>query len=138
MVILSSDSFSYYATRKDIKFLFFFFNPNVSMRTVLKFHEFLRKGLHVFNFAVLSWFVLCAKVRTFKPISKWTGRIALMCILYCVLYSVFEEWRQSLSLTRTPRLLDIFLDTGGAIAAQMICGFVWWFTRRNDASRNPV
>ncbi len=121
MIILSSDSFSYGATRKIIKSLFLYFDPNVSIRTILKFHEFVRKALHVINFAILSWLILCAWLQSARPISKWTAKVGIACVAICILYSISEEWRQSFSHVRTPRVLDIFLDAGGAILTQGIC-----------------
>ena len=129
LLVLSSDSFSYHATRKIIKGLFEFFNPEVHIRTVLKFHEFLRKTLHVVNYAILSWLILCAWARSFKPISKWTPTVSLGIIFFCMLYSASDEWRQSFSDVRTSRVLDVFLDTGGAILTQLICWFIYSFKK---------
>ncbi len=119
LFILSSDFFSYSATRKLVKDALMFFDPEISIRTVLRIHAFLRKALHVVNYAVLSWFFLCAWTHTFRPISKWTGKIGLLSFLCCVLFSLSDEWRQSLSPIRTPTLFDIVLDASGALLVQL-------------------
>lgn len=120
LIVLSSDYFSYVSTRKLIKSLMLFFNPDVGIRTILKVHEFLRKALHVFNYAILSWLLLCAFLKTFKPIPKWTWKTALICVGICICLSATDEWRQSFSSMRTSRVLDIYLDTSGAVLAQVI------------------
>jgi VanZ family protein len=132
LLVLSSDSFSYNATRKITKGLFEFFNPNVQLRTILTFHEFLRKTLHVLNYAFLSWLLLCAWARSFHPISKWRGTVAMGIIFFCAIYSASDEWRQSFSNVRTSRVLDVFLDTGGAILTQLICWIVYQVKKFNS------
>lgn len=134
LAILSSDYFSYYATRKIAKAIFEFFNPDVQIRTILKFHEIIRKALHVINFAVLSWLLLCAIVQSLNPISKWTIKAGLFCILICILYSITDEWRQSFTVFRTSSLRDIYLDTSGAILTQLGC----WIAFKIGHSGKPL
>lgn len=131
LLVLSSDSFSYHATRNLTKGLFEFFNPDVQLRTILKFHEILRKALHVINYAILSWLLLCAWARSFNPIPRWTATVAMGIIFFCMIYSASDEWRQSFSSVRTSRVLDVFLDTGGAILTQLICFVVYRVQKSN-------
>jgi VanZ family protein len=135
LIILSSDFFSYFATRKIIKSLFLFFNPDVHIRTILKFHEFSRKALHIMNYAFLSWLLLCAYAKSFAPIPKWTTKIAILCVLICVCFSVADEWRQSFTSMRTSRLLDICLDTGGAVLTQILCFLIFTFKNKSKNSQ---
>lgn len=120
LMVLSSDSFSYHATRKLTKGLFEFFNPDVQLRTILKFHEFLRKALHVINYATLSWILICAFVKSFNPVPLWKFRWSAFSILICVIFSISDEWRQSFSPYRTSRLLDVYLDSSGACLTQVV------------------
>jgi hypothetical protein len=134
LIVLSSDFFSYFATRKITKGIFLLVNPDMHIRTILKFHEFIRKALHVINYAILSWLLLCAFVKSFAPIPKWTTKIAILCVLICIFFSVTDEWRQSFTNMRTSRLLDIYLDTGGAVLTQLVCFLI--FTSKNR-SKHP-
>ncbi len=138
MVVLASDSFSYYATRKIVKGLFLYADPNISIRTILKFHEFIRKSCHVLNFAVLSWLILCAWAQNVKPLFKWTPKAAFFIVLICLMYSISEEWRQSFTQYRTPRILDIFLDLGGATITQLICWLIVRVKQRPSSSEMPL
>jgi VanZ family protein len=127
MLILSSDMFSYYATRKLVKGLALSMDPHIPVRAILNFHKMLRKFLHVFNYAVLSWLILCVWVRSFRPISLWKPRIGFFCIFLCLIVSVADEWRQSFSQVRTPLFSDVGLDVLGAFLLQLGCYFklIW-------------
>jgi VanZ family protein len=135
LAILSSDSFSYLATRRVTIGIIHFFDSGASLHSILKFHEIMRKVLHVVNYAALSWLLLCAFVNSFQPTSKWTRKIALLCILCCLFYSVVDEWRQSFSHVRTSRLFDVYLDTGGAILTQLICLLFYTGQKRQRAAQ---
>lgn len=119
--VLSSDFFSYYATRKLVKDIMLYFDPEVSIRTILKTHSFLRKALHVVNYAILSYFILCAVTKSTRPLLKWTTAYGLLAFLCCVIISLVDELRQSLSAIRTPMLFDVFLDSSGAFLTQLMC-----------------
>lgn len=53
-------------------------------------------------------------------------------IFFCAIYSASDEWRQSFSNVRTSRVLDVFLDTGGAILTQLICWIVYQVKKFNS------
>ncbi len=121
LVIFSSDFFSYFATRRLMFTVLPALDPDITKRTVLKIHEFARKGFHVINYSILSWLLLCAWTKSFRPISKWTPRFAMLVLACCLMFSMADELRQSFSDVRTPRILDIFLDMTGATLIQLFC-----------------
>lgn len=121
LCVFSSDFFSYYATRKLVKDIMLYFDPDATIHTILKVHSYLRKSLHVINYAILSWLILCAVAKTLSPLSAWKTSFGLLVFLICVIISLVDELRQSFSVTRTPMLFDVFLDSSGAFMTQIFC-----------------
>jgi VanZ family protein len=76
-----------------------------------------RKGAHVANYGILGALAFRA-VRGDRP--SWRLRWAIEAIGFVVCIATIDEIHQSFIPSRTGRWEDVLLDTGGAVAAQLI------------------
>jgi VanZ family protein len=92
-------------------------------------HFYIRKGGHVFGYAMLS-FLLFRAWRATLPMgnAKWTLRWANIAILGTALVASLDEWHQSFLPSRTGRWQDVVLDTCAGLGAQILI-LLWlkWF-----------
>lgn len=85
----------------------------------------LRKLAHVFEFAVLTYFVYRAGAdRRFS----WTA--LLVALMVAVLYACMDEWHQTWVAGREGTVRDVVIDGVGSAAA---VGLLWRRTRRRIA-----
>jgi VanZ family protein len=84
-------------------------------------HFYIRKGGHVFGYAMLS-FLLFRAWRATLPMgnAKWTLRWANIAILGTALVASLDEWHQSFLPSRTGRWQDVVLDTCAGLLAQAL------------------
>jgi len=83
-------------------------------------HEYLRKGGHVFGYGLLS-ILLFRAWRETLPVAqgiKWTLRWSAIAVLGTALVACLDEWHQSFNPARTGRWQDVVLDTCAGIVAQ--------------------
>ncbi len=92
----------------------------------------LRKGAHVTEYCVL--FLLSRRAIT-GSIGAWSGKKAsLASIAFSVLYAASDEYHQSFVPTRGPSVIDVGIDSVGAVAGYFIYSF--WkghIERKNEA-----
>ena len=93
-------------------------------------HFFIRKGGHVFGYAMLSFLLFRAWRATLRAEGdpKWTLRWANIAILGTILVASLDEWHQSFIPSRTGRWQDVVLDSCAGIAGQILM-LLWmkWF-----------
>ena len=85
-------------------------------------HFYIRKGGHVFGYAMLS-FLLFRAGRATLPVegnAKWTLRWANIAVLGTILVASLDEWHQSFLPSRTGRWQDVVLDTCAGLGAQIL------------------
>jgi VanZ family protein len=93
-------------------------------------HFYIRKGGHVFGYAMLS-FLLFRAWRATLPTAgnpKWTLRWANIALLGTALVASLDEWHQSFLPSRTGRWQDVVLDACAGLGAQVLI-LLWlkWF-----------
>jgi len=80
---------------------------------------FAAKGIHLFEYAVLSlfWYQAIA-----EGLSRWDRRAAILSFLAASMYAISDEFHQSLTLERTGNIMDLFLDWCGAFFSMLALG----------------
>lgn len=70
----------------------------------------------------LAYFVMgvCAW-RAFRHLPLHPKLLMWLCMVFCSLYGVSDEWHQSFVAGRTPSVLDWLADTLGGVAAAIAC-----------------
>ena len=86
---------------------------------------FFMKGWHVVEFAIL--FVLIAGFLQVSTRLSNTG-VARTALLVSFLYAISDEWHQMFVRGRDPRIMDVLIDTAGALLAMGL--FLWWSRKR--------
>ncbi len=121
---LTSENTSYFLY-PIIQFLF----PNADTIFVENIHKFIRKLMHFFNYAFLS-FLLFRAFRGENKIIK--PEYLLYAGLISVCYGMLDEIIQAFMLKRTGSIYDWFMDSAGAISSLGII----YLTRRNNLNLN--
>lgn len=91
------------------------FNESKREEYVENTQIFVRKGAHFSEYMLLSFFAY-----GFFSTFKRTGRFwaaALTAVVFCFAYALTDEFHQYFISGRNSALTDVFIDTGGAIAA---------------------
>ena len=116
-----------------------FFYPNISRRDLVITLVTIRKISHVVEYAILSILWLVA-LRKGNKEPSW--RPILGAIGISVVYAVLDELHQAFVASRTSSVLDVGLDSTGALLGQVVLGinarfktvpsaaakfFGWWF-----------
>ena len=85
-------------------------------------HVFIRKGGHVFGYAMLSWLLFRAWRATVPMLDKRgrTLRWAGMAIGMTTLVASLDEWHQSFLPSRTGTPRDVLLDAVAGASAQVL------------------
>jgi len=99
------------------------FFPSATHRTLHLMHFGIRKLAHVIEFGVFSITVFRG-VR--GPRSGWKLNWAVWTLLIAVAYAGLDEWHQSFVPLREPRVRDVFIDSFGALLAQVV---VWTYAQ---------
>jgi VanZ family protein len=89
-------------------------------------HFFIRKGGHVFGYALLSILLFRAWRETLPALnrSRWIMRWANLAVLGTALVASLDEWHQSFSALRTGTPKDVLLDSCAGVVAQFLI-FAW-------------
>jgi len=90
--------------------------PDVGLEDVAALHAALRKAAHVAEYAVLAGLWRRALLPASPRRAAW-GALAL-----CVLTASLDEGHQAVVPGRTGSVLDVLLDTAGAVAALAVLG----------------
>ncbi len=99
-------------------------------------HFLIRKGGHVFGYALLSVLLFRAWRETLPSITgaRWTLRWTTIALLGTALVASLDEWHQSFIPSRTGRWQDVVLDTSAGLGAQILI-FLWNAVRSSRQSR---
>ncbi|HEX3626814.1 MAG TPA: VanZ family protein [Verrucomicrobiae bacterium] len=123
----SADSHSYeHSSRFFIPFLHWLF-PRMSPLQMESIHHFFRKCCHVFEYAVFGFLVFRAVNQSRNPLPAWSWPRVGGALLVVFLFAASDEIHQIFVPMRTPRVLDVIIDTsGGALGI----GVAWMFHYR--------
>ena len=83
-------------------------------KVINKYNVYLRKIAHFTEFFILAIFVFLLLDTT--NINKKT----IICILVCFVFACLDEIHQYYNGSRDPRMLDVIIDTSGAITAMIV------------------
>ena len=81
---------------------------------------FIRKGAHFFSFFLMSFFWYLGLRKRVR--SNWL--IILLSIMLCTGYASFDELRQTFNPERSGLMIDVILDTAGAVVGVSIAYFL--------------
>jgi VanZ family protein len=111
--------------------------PSASGPTLFYIHHLIRKGAHVFEYAVFALLVL----RGFRSgVEEWRWKWALNVTLVVACYAALDEYHQSFVPGRGASAWDSLLDTTAGVAALLIAWALisWQSKRRAAASKAPA
>jgi VanZ family protein len=94
------------------------------------------KVAHVVEYSVLGLLLLRALAGRAGGLCLPLGAAVVVAVLASGLFGALDELRQSFVPNRTPRLADIALDTGSALAATLLAAGVSRLRQARPASRS--
>ncbi|TVY10487.1 VanZ family protein [Paenibacillus cremeus] len=92
---------------------------------------FIRKGAHVFEYALLG--LLSARL-LWRLLRGRIGLTLLCSLLFCAIYSTSDEVHQIFTPNRTPMATDVLLDSSGAAFGILLLMAYYWFMKRRSHS----
>ena len=100
----------------------------------LEWHHYLRKGGHVFGYAMLSYLLFRAWRATLPRVSAalWAASWAGIAFVMTALVASLDEWHQTFLPSRTGTIRDVLLDSTAALGAQVL---IWIFLRNRTRSQ---
>jgi VanZ family protein len=126
--VFSTHYFSSEQTGRVIYPILKWFFPSASHRMLHLMHVGIRKLAHIIEFGVFSITVFQG-VR--GPRSGWKLNWAVWTLLIAIAYAALDEWHQSFVPLREPRVRDVFIDSFGALLAQVV---VWTYAQIHSNS----
>lgn len=116
--LFSTSTFSGENTSRIIGPILKWFIPDISSEAVSFIQFLFRKAAHVTEYAILAILLCNALIRRLIDLSV-TGLI-FKTVFICFIYAVFDEWHQSLSADRIGSIMDVSIDTVGALFGGII------------------
>ena len=123
--LFSTDTFSGSQTSRIIGPILKWFVPDISDDTLVWFQLVIRKTAHVVEYAILTTLICrsLAKALTLRSLGQ--------AVMLSIAYAAFDEWHQSWTAERFGSLLDVGIDSVGAILGAT---FFAWLSRRKSRS----
>jgi VanZ family protein len=123
--LFSTDTFSGSQTSRIIGPILKWFVPDISDDTLVWFQLVIRKTAHVVEYAILTTLICrsLAKALTLRSLGQ--------AVMLSIAYAAFDEWHQSWTAERFGSLLDVGIDSVGAILGAT---FFAWLSRRESRS----
>lgn len=99
----------------------------------------LREIGHVTGYAVLSWLLFRAWRATLRPLAgpAWAISWSAVAFLMSATVASLDEWHQTLLVSRTGSIHDVYLDSAAALGAQLLV-FAFLRRRRGRAPERPT
>ena len=133
----STSAFGSAKTRGHIIPILHWLFPSAEMGTLVELHHLIRKGGHVFEYAIFALLVL----HGFRAGRKaWSWKLAGYTTLAVACYAGLDEYHQSFVPGRGASAWDSLLDTTAGVAALLIAWAVisWRAKRRAVVSKTPA
>ena len=127
--LFSTSTFSGENTSRIIGPILKWIIPEISSEAVSFIQFFFRKTAHVIEYAILAILLCNALIRRLIDFSV-TGLI-FKTVFICFIYAVFDEWHQSWSSDRIGSLMDVSIDSVGALFGAIIFVYVLNFKSKN-------
>ena len=106
------------------------FHPNKQEHVLSNISFFVSKSAHYIEYAILAFFLFF----TFAFIKKYGIRYSSIIII-SLLYAISDEYHQTFSSGRTPRVQDVCIDTLGAITMVLFIEFILTIYRYKKSRR---
>lgn len=128
----SSDSHSYeHSSRIFEPFLHWLF-PQMAQENIETIHHLFRKCGHLTEYAILAWLLWRTLHQSKNNLPEWSWPRVGGALLIVLLYGASDEFHQIFVPTRTPRVMDVLIDTtGGALGL-----LVLWILHRRRKSKS--
>jgi len=97
------------------------------IKIVNKIHNPFRKFAHAFEYCILCILIIIA-LKTNGVKNKW---IYLLAVLLSFIYSLTDEYHQTLVSGRSGEIRDCFIDLLGAIIGYLLCRFTILIKKTN-------
>ena len=127
--LFSTSTFSGENTSRIIGPILKWITPDISSEAVSFIQFLFRKTAHVIEYAILAILLCNAFIRRMIDFSV-TG-LMFKSVLICFIYAVFDEWHQSWTADRIGSLMDVSIDTVGALFGAIIFVCVLNFKSKN-------
>lgn len=125
----SADSHSYeHSSRIVIPLLRWLF-PHMAPGEMEQIHHFLRKCCHVMEYAIFGFLIFRAVSHSRTGLPAWSWPRVGGALLIVFLYAASDEYHQRFVPTRTPRVLDVCIDTAGG-ALGLSAAWIFHYYRR--------
>lgn len=131
--IASTDLGSTRHTSRIIGPILRWFDPDVTDATIRTVQAVIRKGGHVAEYAILAglfWFAARIAQGKRPLLIDWQRRESSRIVLWCALYAVTDELHQMFVSTRQGSLVDVMIDSVGAICGLWVIWAIGRFKRR--------
>jgi VanZ family protein len=122
----STDLMSAEHTSRILTPLLRWWNPDISPATIAQVHFFVRKAVHLIEYAILAGLL-------FRALHFWVDgfwRRAAVALAPAMIFAAADEFHQSFVASRTSSLGDVLLDWSGALFGLTICAMTW---KRNSS-----
>ena len=126
----STDLFSGAQTSRLIGPILKWFVPGISHESIVGVQLVVRKIAHLAEYAILSILICRALARGVAPVPLTFSALS-QAALIAAAYAAFDEWHQSWAAERYGSVLDIGIDTVGAVLGT---AFFAWLSRRKTAT----
>ena len=123
---LSTGAFSAQSTHNYIDPVLRFLFGDLSPAGFRFAHAVIRKSAHFVEYGALA--ILLGRALAPAVSGRALGATLVRTVIYCALYAGADELHQAFESSRTGSLLDVGIDTSGALAGAFLLG--WWRTRR--------
>jgi VanZ family protein len=100
------------------------FDPRISLETLMQVHFYVRKAAHVSEYAILAALLYRALVNTLLRSRALLS--AAIVLLVCSVYATADEFHQSFVPSRTASARDVAIDSVGALIGLLV---IDWFRR---------
>ncbi len=125
----STDIFSAEQTSRYLVPFLRWIDPQISVATMAMIHFALRRLGHLIEYAVLAAFLWRALRNGTSIRAKMSTLFAGVWVV-CAIFAATDEFHQSFIASRSASLLDVMIDTSGAVVGLAICVlFAAWANR---------
>ncbi|MEE2947087.1 MAG: VanZ family protein [Verrucomicrobiota bacterium] len=124
--VFSTDHFSGAQTSRFIGPVLKWIMPSISDESIANVQLAARKTAHLAEYAILS-ILICRALAKRAALGSLQLVVLGQAVLIAAAYAAFDEWHQSWTTERHGSILDVGIDTAGAVIG---AAFFAWLSRR--------
>lgn len=125
----SADSHSYEHSSRIIIPLLRWLFPHMAPSEMESIHHFSRKCCHVLEYAIFGFLIFRAVSHSRNRLPAWSWPRVGGAMLIVFLYAASDEYHQRFVPTRTPRVLDVCIDTAGGALGLGVAWLLHYYRR---------